>query len=175
MYSVGLILRTTIILLDTSLVNCNFVSVTVTCFCLFLTQIFVDQNGKGKERGNVPGLLGSHPPQKYPKKHPPDEEQCIPTPESSPKATQEAEDEAIDLSQSPSQDTQSTIPHLREGKGKEGKKIPPIQFPDYVLHKFFNSMEKQDTVVQKQRICFQQKAEEAWKDRQAFLILIFHI
>ena len=96
-----------------------------------------EKKGKGKRSRTAV----KSPSKEIPQEEPPDEEQSRPSQESSPKVTQEAEGEAIDLSQSLSQDTQCTQPP-RKRKRKEGPKLPPIEFPDYVLDNFFNFMEK---------------------------------
>ena len=95
-----------------------------------------EKKGKGKR---------SRTARKIAQEAPPDGKQSRPSQESSPKATQEAKGEAIDLSLS--QDTQCTQPPHQRRKRK-GPKLPPIEFPDYIPDEFFNFMEKQDTVVQ---------------------------
>ena len=130
-----------------------------------------EKKGKGKHSRTAVKL----PSKEIPQEAPPDEEQSRPSQESSPKVTQEAEGEAFDLSQSLSQDTQCTQPPHKSEK-KEGPKLPPIEFPDYVLDKFFNFMEKSKILWSNDKeypFNKKQRKEEAWKELQAFLIRTF--
>ena len=176
MNCVGLIVRTMIILLDTSLVHCNFVSVTVTCFCLFfnrnicgLIKMVREKKGKGK----CSRTAGKSPSKEIPQEAPQMKNNPDPAKNHPQRSSKKQKVRPLICHSHCHKIHSAPSPHVREGKGK---KLPPIEFPDYVLDKFFNFVEKSKILWSNDKeYAFnkKQRKEEAWKELQALLIRTF--